>query len=280
MRPSPELTQLAHREGFDERLTKDSPTASLSSRAIEPCQRRRAASFLGFASTVRTWPPKPPPRIPSGHRPVIGTNVLAQIFAQFPEVVVGALGGTTGSPQHADGGQDLFKFGESRTKVFDAKVHTRPTGSSKPRLAPAVKLFERPSKCSIGLFELEKNSQGSISRRCRRCGSRVALRAKEQPDTHSYPKQRTRPAPPFSACRKDTQIVGGALMRKRLPILVACEYSDTVASAFRAFGFDVYSCHASSPVAAVVTTMRRLGAAGAPISADLLRQSSDALLMS
>jgi len=26
------------------------------------------------------------------------------------------------------------------------------------------------------------------------------------------------------------------------PILVACEYSDTVASAFRAFGFDAYSC--------------------------------------
>ena len=31
-------------------------------------------------------------------------------------------------------------------------------------------------------------------------------------------------------------------MADLLPILVACEYSDTVASAFRAFGFDAYSC--------------------------------------
>ncbi|HEL4805406.1 TPA: hypothetical protein UN084_000905 [Stenotrophomonas maltophilia] len=31
-------------------------------------------------------------------------------------------------------------------------------------------------------------------------------------------------------------------MAELLPILVACEYSDTVASAFRAFGFDAYSC--------------------------------------
>ena len=35
---------------------------------------------------------------------------------------------------------------------------------------------------------------------------------------------------------------------------------------------------ASSPVAAVVTTMRRLGAAGAPISADQVREWSDTLL--
>jgi hypothetical protein len=31
-------------------------------------------------------------------------------------------------------------------------------------------------------------------------------------------------------------------MAELLPILVACEYSDTVAPAFRAFGFDAYSC--------------------------------------
>lgn len=31
-------------------------------------------------------------------------------------------------------------------------------------------------------------------------------------------------------------------MRELLPILVACEYSDTVASAFRARGFEAYSC--------------------------------------
>lgn len=31
-------------------------------------------------------------------------------------------------------------------------------------------------------------------------------------------------------------------MRELLPILVACEYSDTVASAFRARGFETYSC--------------------------------------
>jgi len=38
------------------------------------------------------------------------------------------------------------------------------------------------------------------------------------------------------------------------------------------------ACQASSPVAAVVTTMRRLGAAGAPISADQVREWSDTLL--
>lgn len=31
-------------------------------------------------------------------------------------------------------------------------------------------------------------------------------------------------------------------MRELLPILVACEYSDTVAGAFRARGFETYSC--------------------------------------
>ncbi|MCU1038764.1 hypothetical protein JAK72_11285 [Stenotrophomonas maltophilia] len=40
----------------------------------------------------------------------------------------------------------------------------------------------------------------------------------------------------------------------------------------------VEATKASSPVAAVVTTMRRLGAAGAPISADQVREWSDTLL--
>ncbi len=38
------------------------------------------------------------------------------------------------------------------------------------------------------------------------------------------------------------------------------------------------ACQASSPVAAVVATMRRLGAAGTPISADQVREWSDTLL--
>ncbi|MEN5419035.1 hypothetical protein ABE543_07025 [Stenotrophomonas sp. TWI169] len=40
----------------------------------------------------------------------------------------------------------------------------------------------------------------------------------------------------------------------------------------------VEATKASSPVAAVVTTMRRLGASGAPISADKVREWSDTLL--
>ncbi|WP_313419359.1 hypothetical protein [Stenotrophomonas sp.] len=39
-----------------------------------------------------------------------------------------------------------------------------------------------------------------------------------------------------------------------------------------------HACQASSPIAAVATTMLRLGAADAPVSADQVREWSDTLL--
>lgn len=186
-------------------------------------------------------------------KPVVGRDVLAQIFAEFPEMVVRALRGMTRRPEQAYRRQDLLKIGEPGAEIPDAKVLTRLVGPYEARLAPAIKLSERPSKRSLGLLKLRKNYQSSISCRGSCCRSRIALGAKEQPNTHRYANHRTRTTHPVrNAARFHVHPLQcqpqrypnfrGQFMPDHHPILVACEYSDTVASAFRAFGFDAYSC--------------------------------------
>ncbi len=130
-------------------------------------------------------------------KPVVGRDVLAQIFAELPEMVVSALRGMTRRPQQPYRRQDLLKIGEPLTKIPDTKVLSRLVGAYEAWLAPAIKLCERPSKSPLGLLELRKNYQGSIS--CRgSCGrSRIALGAKEQPNTHRYANHRTRTTHPI-----------------------------------------------------------------------------------
>lgn len=131
-------------------------------------------------------------------KPVVGRDVLAQIFAELPEMVIRALRGATRRPQQPYRRQDLLKIGEPRAKIPDTKVLSRLVGAYEAWLAPAIKLCERPSKSPLGLLELRKNYQGSISCRGRCCRPRIALGAKEQPNTHRYANHRTRTTHPIS----------------------------------------------------------------------------------